>query len=68
MYKDTYIYKFFVNIVEVWMLVHNYFVDYIVLCLTVLGKCLRISLECFFSSDVGYLLNFHLALSFWFII
>ena len=63
----TYLYITFVNLIEVQMLVHNYFVDYFVTCLTILGKCFRVPLECFLS-DVGYLPYLHLVLPFQYII
>ena len=67
-YTYTYIYIIFVNLVEVYMLVHTYFVDYSVICLGILGKCFRVSLECFFLSGVGHLLYFQLVLPFQYII
>ena len=64
----TYIYIVFFNIVEVQILLHDYFVDCFVICLITIGKCVRVSLESFFLlSDVGYFPYFHLVLPFQYI-
>ena len=62
-FTNTYIWIIFINLIEFSLLIHNYFS-----CHTALVKCFRVTLECFFLSEVGLLPYLHLVLSFLYII